>query len=159
MLASKLTRLAESLTLKGVGDSSIHPATRLTVMPVRSPIKFPRLSLRIASTVAAILVRPDQNGFLRPARPDEEVTHCFPPEITTLEGQTNAQLNVPAGANRATITVLSGPLYMGLVDASTAPEYQTGSGIADLRDAQLAALRITGTGTYHVDYSASGGEA
>ena len=63
-------------------------------------------------------------------------------------------LIVPAGANRALVTVTAGAALIGLGAATGAPSYAVGEGV-EVSGAQLAALRLIqdgGAATAHIDY-------
>ena len=63
-------------------------------------------------------------------------------------------LTVPAGANRALVTVTAGAALIGLGAATGAPSYAVGEGV-EVSGAQLAALRLIQDGaaaTAYIDY-------
>ena len=83
-----------------------------------------------------------------------EVTQTYPPQVLGVSGQ-EVSLTVPAGANRALVTVTIGAARLGLGDAATAPSYAVNEGLL-LAGAQLAALRLIRDGntdaTARIDY-------
>ena len=88
------------------------------------------------------------------ATPPPEVMQTYGPEVLTVTAQEKS-LTVPAGANRALVTITVAAARMGLGAAATAPSYAVNEGLL-LRGAQLAALRLIRDGaadaTARIDY-------
>ncbi|GGO22282.1 hypothetical protein [Deinococcus humi] len=93
-------------------------------------------------------------GQLGGAGAASTVTATYSPESLAV-GADEVSLNVPAGANRALVTVTVGTARLGLSNAATAPGYSVGEGV-EINGAQLAALRLVRDGdadaTVRVDY-------
>ncbi|GAA0508301.1 hypothetical protein [Deinococcus depolymerans] len=81
-----------------------------------------------------------------------QVTAAYAPQV--LAPGAEQALSVPPGANRALLRVSAGRAQFGLLNTTDAPLVGEGGGLDDLRDAQLAALRVTveENGAVRVDY-------